>query len=115
VIFGIPTPPACSAADEKRNEQAIRNYSSAWKKTIEGEREKIIKQHATEGVGKIDSSLGEIELQINFITPCATAVVTANYAWKLSYSLSPDTRRTKTVSMRRTIPCRKVLGKWFCG
>lgn len=104
----------CSAADERRDEQAIRNYSSAWKKTIKGQREKIIAQYLPAGAREKDASLGNLELEINFVAPCSTAVVTASYAWKLSYSPSPDTRASKNVSVRMTIPCRKVFGKWVC-
>jgi hypothetical protein len=105
----------CSADDQRRDEKTIRNYSSAWKKKIKAERAKIIKENVPAGVGKTDSSLGNIELQINLLAPCSTAVVTASYAWELSYPLSPTTRKNMTVSVTMTIPCRKVAGKWVCG
>jgi len=105
----------CSAEDERRDEKSIRSYSSRWQNSIKSQREKIIAANVPEGAGGKESSLGNIELQISFLTPCSTAVVTASYAWKLSYSLSPNTRTIKTISMKMTIPCRKVFGKWVCG
>jgi hypothetical protein len=115
VIKETPTPNACSAADETRDEQIIRSYLPAWRRNIQGERAKIIAENVPEGAKNTEANLGEPEVQIIFVIPCKSAVVMASYAWRISYSVGAAAiAKTKTVSKKRTIACGKVFGMWVC-
>jgi len=108
-----PTP-QCSDADQARAAQSLRRLEPRWRQDISGERARIISEAFPDNSKNAEANLGLIEFQYRFPKPCKAAVVTARYAWQVSYSSPVVPRQAKSVSKRRTIRCSRFQGAWGC-
>lgn len=112
-----PTPPplpACSEADRSLELKTIINrYGDKWRRSIEGERRKIIEENVPDGADRAEASLGPLEYESAFIKGCAAVLVTARYAWQVSSS-SNLTAKGVSVPKKKRFTCVKTLGIWLC-
>ncbi|HEX8140025.1 MAG TPA: hypothetical protein VF544_20860 [Pyrinomonadaceae bacterium] len=110
-----PTPlPTCSDADRSRELRTIINrYGDKWRRSIEGERQKIIAESVRGGDERAEASLGPLEYESSFLQGCAAALVTARYAWQVSSNLN-ETVKVVSVPKKKRFTCVKTLGIWLC-
>jgi hypothetical protein len=110
-----PTPlPACSEADKSRELRTIINrYGEKWRRSIEGERQKIIAENVRGGAERAEASLGPLEYESAFLKGCGMLLVTARYAWQVS-SNPNGTLNVVSVPKRKRFTCAKTLGIWLC-
>jgi hypothetical protein len=105
----------CSDSEASRDEQSIRNYFPAVRRSILGERPKIISENAPVDAKNTEANLnGEIELTLSFRIPCQLAEINARYEWRVSYSMNGTPSKPKTVPRKKTFRCGKLFGTWVC-
>lgn len=103
--------------DQSREWQLILNqYGGSWRKSIEGEREKIIAENVPRNT-KYEITLGQITPRWSFRN-CNVAIVVLKYAWLIEIEsrgpASTGERRRKTIPRERTYVCQKAGGHWIC-
>lgn len=108
-------PPAeCSDADRERERDAILGaYGAAWRRRIEGERQKIIAEHKPDGAVEAEAELGELEYQGLFLKACTAAFVTARYTWKVRATARQAVIIVPVPKSKR-FACAKLGGAWIC-
>lgn len=105
----------CSADDQRREEQIIRGYFPAWRRDIPREKPRIIAGNIPDGAREPEAIIiGEINFNLSFAVPCTVAVITAQYEWRVTYSLNGTPAKPKIVPRKKTIRCGKLFGIWGC-
>ena len=117
----IAPAPKCNDADKSREREAIiKRFGDRWRRSIEGERGKVIARNAPAGadnaltgVNNAGASLGPIEYQVTFIGSCLSGFVRARYVWQLRTNVN-GTIKVVTVEREKRYACAKIGGAWFC-
>jgi hypothetical protein len=113
-----PTPspkPECSETDQSRALNTLRGFEPSWRRQIQDERARIIKENVPNNIDNAEASLGPVEFQYSFPKPCSWAVVTVTYMWRVSWPAVPGApAKSKTVLMQRKYGCGKTFGMWGC-
>jgi hypothetical protein len=113
-----PTPAPkqeCSEADQISALKSLRSLEPGWRRQIQGEQAKIIKENVPNNIENAEASLEKIEFQYSFPKPCAEAVVTVIYTWRVSWPANPvSPGKSKNVPKERRFICRKLWGMWGC-
>jgi len=117
----IAPAPKCTDADKSREREAIiKRFGDRWRRSIEGERSKVIARNAPAGAdnaiigaNNAEASLGPIEYQITFIEACLSGFVRARYVWQIRTSVN-GTIKVATVAQEKRYACAKIGGAWLC-
>ena len=112
----IPSPVAsvCTDADKTREREAIvRSFGETWRRSIEGERQRIISENAPARAANTEATLGALEYNVAFFNFCRAVTVTARYAWQLRSNVN-GTIKVSSVAKERRFACMKIGGAWLC-
>ena len=110
----ITLPPKCTDADKSREREAIiKRFGDRWRRSIEGERSKIIARNAPAGADNAEASLGPIEYQITFLDACMPGFVRARYVWQIRTNVN-GMIEVATVAQEKRFTCVKIGGSWLC-
>lgn len=118
LVDSTPSEPAqtatCTEAYKRLEMEAIvKSFGAAWRRSIEGERERVIAE-TTQGVRQgVEASLGALEYTSSFFKECKASVVTVRYAWQLRINVN-GTVRVVSVPKERRFACMKIGGAWLC-
>ena len=111
-----PTPtttptPECSEADQI---SALKSLEPGWRGQLQREQARIIKENAPD-IEKAEAGLERIDFQYSFPKPCATAMVTVIYTWRVSWPATPvSLGKSKNVTKETRFICRKLPDGWSC-
>lgn len=113
-VAQTPAENPCTDADKARERETIISvYGGRWRRSVEGERQKIIAENTQDGAANVEAVLGEIEYATTFIMSCRSAVVTLRYVWQVRMNVN-GTIKARPVARGKRVACTKVAGTWLC-
>lgn len=105
-----PTHEGCSDADRSRESKVVvRVVSRMWQDDVEGERDRVTREHSKNGV-KANAELSGTEYKSSVQRKCSAATVTVSHTWTVFTPRGTE----PPVHSSQTFACAKVSGAWGC-
>ena len=105
----------CSETDQISASRTVKSFEPGWYRAIQGEQARIIRENVPNNIEHAEASLEQIQFQYLFTKPCAMAVVTVTYTWRVSWPAVPGSpAKSKNVPRERRYICVKGFGMWGC-
>jgi hypothetical protein len=105
----------CSATDQLSASRTVKSFEPGWRQQIQREQARIIRENVPNNIEHAEASVEKIDFQYLFTKPCAMAVVTVTYTWRVSWPANPvSPGKNKNIPRERRYICGKGFGMWAC-
>jgi hypothetical protein len=112
--FVTTVPAVCSEEEKSREREAIiSGYGDAWRRNIEGERQRIISENSPARSQEAEASLGALEYASSFSQSCRAGFVMVRYVWRVRVNLN-GTIKVLSIPKEKRFACTKVGASWLC-